>query len=332
MLRTLDARHDRYRLKAPFRISRGVKNDADVVTVTITQGTHVGRGEGVPYARYGENIASALAAIEGGRDLIENGGDRAALAAAMPASAARNAVDNALWDLEAKLAGRSVAALAGLPEPLAIPSAITIGLDAPQAMAAAAARVADVPLLKVKVDASDPRAQIAAVREVAPDPRLIVDPNESWTIDTIAALHDFLIASRVDLLEQPLPAGKDAALADFATPLAICADESLHTARDLECLVGRYSHVNVKLDKTGGLTEALVLARAAKARGFGLMVGCMVASSLGIVPAMALAGEAEFVDLDGPLWLAEDYEGGVTDVAGMLHPARKGFWGDGVSG
>lgn len=329
MLRTLDARHDRYRLKAPFRISRGVKTEADVVTVTIAQGAHVGRGEGVPYARYGESIQSALAAIEGVRDLIESGSDRAALAAAMPASAARNAVDNALWDLESKLGGRSVAALAGLPEALAIPSAITIGLDAPQAMAAAAARAADVPLLKVKVDASDPRAQIAAVRDVAPDPRLIVDPNESWTIDTIAALHDFLVAARVDLLEQPLPTGADAALAEFATPLSICADESLHTARDLESLVGRYSHVNVKLDKTGGLTEALVLARTAKARGFGLMVGCMVASSLGIVPAMALAGEAEFVDLDGPLWLAEDYEDGVTDIAGMLHPPRKGFWGDG---
>ena len=329
MLRTLDARHDRYRLKTPFRISRGVKTDADVVTVTIRQGAHVGRGEGVPYARYGESIESALAAIEGVRDLIEGGGDRIALAAAMPASAARNAIDNALWDLEAKLARRSVAALAGLPEPLAIPSAITIGLDAPQAMAVAAAKVAHVPLIKVKVDASDPRAQIAAVRDVAPDPRLIVDPNESWTIDTIAALHDFLIAARVDLLEQPLPAGEDAALADFATPLAICADESLHTARDLDGLVGRYRHVNIKLDKTGGLTEALVLARAAKARGFGLMVGCMVASSLGIVPAMALAGDAEFVDLDGPLWLAEDYEGGVTDVAGMIHPPAKGFWGDG---
>lgn len=332
MLRTLDARHDRYRLKAPFRISRGVKTEADVVTVTIRQGDHVGRGEGVPYSRYGESIESALAAIEGVRDVIEAGADRSALSAAMPASAARNAIDNALWDLESKLGGRSVSALAGLPEPLALPSAITIGLDAPQVMAAAAARAADVPLLKVKVDARDPRAQIAAVRDVAPDPRLIVDPNESWTIDTIAELHDFLIAARVDLLEQPLPAGADAALADFATPLSICADEALHTTRDLEQLVGRYSHVNIKLDKTGGLTEALVLARMAKARGFGLMVGCMVASSLGIVPAMALAGEAEFVDLDGPLWLAEDYEGGVTDIAGMLHPARKGFWGDGVSG
>lgn len=330
MLRTLDARHDRYRLKAPFRISRGVRTDADVVTVTIAQDGHVGRGEGVPYARYGESIDSALASIETVRGLIEDGGDRAALAAAMPASAARNAVDNALWDLEAKQAGRSVAMLASLPEALAIPSAITIGLDTPQAMAAAAARAANVPLLKVKVDATDPRAQIAAVRDVAPDPRLIVDPNESWTIDTIAQLHDLLIAARVDLLEQPLPAGEDAALADFATPLSICADESLHTTRDLELLVGRYSHVNVKLDKTGGLTEALVLARAARLRGFGLMVGCMVASSLGIVPAMALAGEAEFVDLDGPLWLAEDYEDGVTDIAGMLHPARKGFWGDGV--
>ena len=319
MLRTLDARHDRYRLKAPFRISRGVKTEADVVTVTIRQGDHVGRGEGVPYSRYGESIESALAAIEGVRDVIEAGADRSALAAAMPASAARNAIDNALWDLESKLGGRSVAALAGLPEPLALPSAITIGLDAPQVMAAAAARAADVPLLKVKVDASDPRAQIAAVRDVAPDPRLIVDPNESWTIDTIAELHDFLIAARVDLLEQPLPAGADAALADFATPLSICADEALHTTRDLEQLVGRYSHVNIKLDKTGGLTEALALAEQAQAQGFSIMLGCMLCTSRAINAALPLVNHVSFADLDGPTWLAVDVSPALTFTSGVLH-------------
>ena len=327
MLRTLDARHDRYRLKAPFRISRGVKTEADVVTVTIRQGDHVGRGEGVPYSRYGESIESALAAIEGVRDLIEAGADRSALAAAMPASAARNAIDNSLWDLESKLGARSVAALAGLPEPLALPSAITIGLDAPQAMAAAAARAADVPLLKVKVDASDPRAQIAAVRDVAPDPRLIVDPNESWTIDTIAELHDFLIAARVDLLEQPLPAGADAALADFATPLSICADEALHTTRDLEQLVGRYSHVNIKLDKTGGLTEALRARDEAQRLGFKLMVGCMVGSSLAMAPATLVAQTASYCDLDGPLLLSQDRDNALHYDSAGVHPPIAALWG-----
>lgn len=326
-MRTLDARHDRFGLRAPFRISRGVKTVADVVTVTIRQGDVVGRGEGVPYPRYDETIEGALAAIAGIAPLIEDGADRAALSAAMPASAARNAVDNALWDLEARLSGTSVAALAGLPDPAPVASAITIGIDAPGAMAAVAARHAVVPLLKVKVNREDARAQIAAVRAVAPTPRLIVDPNESWSIKEVVALTDFLIDQRVDLLEQPLPAAEDSALAGIEKRIAICADESLHTAADLDALAGRYTHVNVKLDKTGGLTEALALVAAAKARGFGLMVGCMVCSSLGIAPALTIAGAAEFVDCDGPLWLAEDRPGGVLDQGGMLPPPATGFWG-----
>jgi L-alanine-DL-glutamate epimerase-like enolase superfamily enzyme len=327
MLRHLDAAHDRFGLSTPFRISRGVKTAADVVTVTIGQGDAIGRGEAVPYARYGEGVDATLAAIRGIAPQIAAGATRADLAALLPAGAARNAVDCALWDLEARLAGTSVAALAGIARPTALPSAITIGLDTPDAMARAAAKVANVPLLKIKVDNHDPAAQIAAVRAAATAPRLIVDPNESWTIDTLQALKPHLAEWRVDLLEQPLPAGADGALAGFDSPVPIAADEALHTAADLDRLAGRYDVVNIKLDKTGGLTEALILAGRARQRGFGLMVGCMVCSSLGIAPAMLLGAEAAFVDLDGPLWLSEDRPGGVTDRDGMLSPPAPGFWG-----
>ncbi len=327
MLRTLSATHDRFALNAPFRISRGVKTAADVVTVTIRDGAHVGRGEGVPYPRYGETIDAALAQIAAIAPMVQGGASRAEIAAAMPAGAARNAVDNALWDVEARVAGSDVATLARVAAPTPVASAITIAIDAPDAMAAVAARHAAVPLLKIKVDRDDARAQIAAVRAAAPAPRLIVDPNESWTIAQVTGLAPFLRDQRVDLLEQPLPAGEDGALADIDCGIAICADESLHTRADLDALRGRYSHVNVKLDKTGGLTEALALADAAVAKGFGLMVGCMVCSSLGIAPALLLAGRAAFVDLDGPLWLTQDRDGGVVDRGGMLHPPAPGFWG-----
>ncbi|MEH3046109.1 N-acetyl-D-Glu racemase DgcA [Sphingomonas adhaesiva] len=327
MLRHLSSTHDRFALNAPFRISRGVKTAADVVTVRIRDGAHVGRGEGVPYPRYGETIDGALAQIAAVAPLVDGGASRAEIAAAMPAGAARNAVDTALWDLEARIAGTDVATLAGIAPAAPLASAITIAIDTPDAMAAAAARHAPVPLLKIKVNREDAVAQIAAVRGAAPAPRLIVDPNESWTIAEVTGLAPFLRDQRVDLLEQPLPAGEDGALAEIASDIAICADESLHTRADLAALRGRYSHVNVKLDKTGGLTEALALADDAVARGFGLMVGCMVCSSLGIAPALLLAGRAAFVDLDGPLWLAQDRDGGVTDRTGILHPPAPGFWG-----
>lgn len=327
MLRTLDARHDRFALNAPFRISRGVKTAADVVTVTVRQGDHIGRGEGVPYPRYGETIEGALAAIEAVRALIERRGTRAELAAAMPAGAARNAVDCALWDLEARVAGTSVAALAGKAMPDRIASAITIAIDAPEAMAAVAARAADVPLLKVKVNREDAEAQLAAVRAAAPTPRLIVDPNESWRVEDVVRWQQMLAAHRVDLLEQPVPAGEGEGLAGIASAVPICADEALHTRADLPALKGRYTHVNIKLDKTGGLTEALALAEEAAAMGFGVMTGCMVCSSLGIAPAMLVAAGSSFVDLDGPLWLAADRDGGVRDEGGWLRTPDPGFWG-----
>lgn len=327
MRRTLHACHDGFPLSTPFRISRGVKTVADVVTVTVRDGDHAGRGEGVPYPRYGETVEGSLAAINAVRPLIEGGASPTELAAAMPAGAARNAVDCALWDLEARLAGTSVAALANRAAPERLASAITIGIDTPAAMAVVAARNAAVPLLKVKVNREEAEAQLAAVRAAAPGPRLIVDPNESWRVEDVARWQDLLLAYRVDLLEQPVPADDDAGLEGLGSRIPICADEALHTRDDLPRLRGRYDYVNIKLDKTGGLTEALALADAAVEMGFGLMVGCMVSSSLGIAPAMLVAERASFIDLDGPLWLAADRDGGVRDESGWMSPPAPGFWG-----
>jgi L-alanine-DL-glutamate epimerase-like enolase superfamily enzyme len=300
---------------------------ADVVTVTIGDGDTVGRGEGVPYARYGETIESALAAIEGVRGLIEAGAGRAELAAALPAGAARNALDCALWDLEAQLSGRSVAALIGRDEPVPLPTALTIVIDTPDAMAAAAAALAHAPLLKVKVDANDPAAQIRAVRGAAPDAELIVDPNESWSRILVERMQAVLLENRAALLEQPVPAGEDAWLEGFSPPIPICADEAVHVAADLDIVARRYQAVNIKLDKTGGLTEALVLAQAARERGLGVMTGCMVSSSLSMAPALHVAALSDFADLDGPDWLREDRQGGVTIADGILRPPAAGFWG-----
>ena len=282
----------------------------------------------------------------------------------MPAGAARNAIDCALWDLEARLYGKSVAEMIGAPAPERLASALTVVIDtpeamaraaaalarapllkvkvnaddpetqiravrqvAPDAMAAAAAAIAHVPLIKVKVDANDPEAQIRAVREAAPAPRLIVDPNESWDRALVEALQPLLVEMRADLLEQPVPAGEDEWLEGFTPAVPICADEALHVAADLPAIARRYQVVNVKLDKTGGLTEALALARAARERGLGLMTGCMVSSSLSIAPALHSARMSDFVDLDGPIWLREDRAGGVSDEGGTLHPPAPGFWG-----
>ncbi|KRC80103.1 N-acetyl-D-Glu racemase DgcA [Sphingomonas sp. Root241] len=327
MSRTLRAQHDSFPLSQPFRISRGVKTQAEVVTVELEQGGVVGRGEGVPYARYGESIESALAAIDDVRDAIEGGADRAQLLDLLGAGAARNAVDCALWDLEARLGGRSVAAKIGAPEPGRLVSALTIGIDTPMAMAVAASKIADAPLIKVKVDATIPDAQIRAVRNAAPNAKLIVDPNESWDQQLVRAMQSVLVVLRVDLLEQPVPAEADEWLENFSPDVPICADESVHVAADLDTVARRYQVVNVKLDKSGGLTEALALAEAARARGLGLMTGCMVSSSLSIAPALHVARMSDFVDLDGPIWLMEDRPGGVRDEAGWLWPPQQGFWG-----
>jgi L-alanine-DL-glutamate epimerase-like enolase superfamily enzyme len=328
MPRTLRAQHQRFALRRPFRIARGVKTAADVVVVTIEEGGISGRGESVPYPRYGESIDSTLAAIEEVRAAVEAGACREALLSLLPAGAARNAVDCALWDLEARRAGMTVADLLGAPAHQPIPSALTIVIDTPEAMASAAAEVRDAPLLKLKVDAEDPAARIRAVRAAAPGCALIVDPNESWDGPLVEAMQHVLVECGVALLEQPLPAGDDDWLEGFTPAVPICADESVHVAEDLPSVARRYQLVNVKLDKAGGLTAALRLAEAARARGLGLMTGCMVSSSLSIAPALHVARLSDFVDLDGPIWLLEDRPGGVRDEGGMLLPPERGFWGE----
>ncbi|HEX7692873.1 MAG TPA: N-acetyl-D-Glu racemase DgcA [Sphingomonas sp.] len=328
MRRHLTVQGETFPLSTPFRISRGTKTAAEVVTVHLAQDGATGRGECVPYPRYGETVESTIAAIEKVRDALRDGAGRHDLLQLMPAGAARNAVDCALWDLEAKLSGTPVATALGLAEPLPpIATAMTVGLDAPERMGIAASALATVPLIKVKVDRSDPAAQLRAVRAAAPLPRMIVDPNESWTIDEVRSLQDLLVALKVDLLEQPLPAGDDGALAGFVSAIPIAADESVHEAANLDALPDGYGVVNIKLDKAGGLTAALDLAAAARARGLGVMTGCMVCSSLSIAPAMMIAADSVFADLDGPIWLAQDRDGGVACVDGMLSPPQPGFWG-----
>ena len=328
MPRTLRAQHQRFALKRPFRIARGVKTAADVIEVTIEDGGISGRGESVPYARYGESVEAVLAAIGEVRAAIEAGASRQALLSLLPAGAARNAVDCALWDLEARLAGTTVAEMIGAVATQAVPSALTIVIDAPEAMAVAAAEVCHVPILKVKVDAEDPAARIRAVRAAAPECALIVDPNESWDRALVEAMQPVLVEVKVALLEQPLSVEADGWLEGFTPAVPICADESIHVAEDLPDVARRYQLVNVKLDKAGGLTAALSLAKAARAHGLGLMTGCMVSSSLSIAPALHVAGLSDFVDLDGPLWLLEDRPGGVRDLGGMLLPPETGFWGE----
>ena len=327
MSRTLRIQHDRFALTRPFRIARGEKIAADVITVTLDEDGVQGRGEGVPYQRYDESIESAIAAVETVRATIEAGAGRAMLATLLPPGAARNAIDCALWDLEARRTGREVAAMIGAPAPARLASALTVVIDTPEAMAAAAAAIADAPVIKIKVDEHDPATRIRAVRAAAPDAALIVDPNESWDEPLVVAMQDVLVEARVALLEQPVPAHADAWLEGFAPRVPICADESVHVAADLARVARRYQMVNVKLDKAGGLTAALELALAARARGLGLMTGCMVSSSLSIAPALHVARMSDFVDLDGPVWLKEDYSGGVRDERGYLLPPAPGFWG-----
>lgn len=327
MSRTLRARPDRFPLSRPFRISRGIKTVAEVVTVEISVDGITGRGEGVPYPRYGESIESSLVEIEAAREAILDGVSRQGLRDVMRAGAARNAVDCALWDLEAKTVRRSVAHLIGTALPDAVPTALTIGIDTPELMAEAALPIADAPLIKIKVDASEPFAMIRAVRSAAPDAALIVDPNESWDEALVRSAMPVLAECRVDVLEQPCRAEDDAWLTGFRGPVPICADESVHTVDDLDSVAARYQAINVKLDKTGGLTAGLELAQAARDRGLGLMSGCMVCSSLGIAPALYIARMADWADLDGPLWLAEDREGGVWEANGVMHAPEEGFWG-----
>jgi L-alanine-DL-glutamate epimerase-like enolase superfamily enzyme len=318
---------ERWPIAGTFTISRGVKTEAHVVVVTLTDGRHRGRGECVPYARYGETVNSVVAAIEGLRPALAAGLDRAALAQALPAGAARNALDCALWDLEAKRSGRPVHELIGLPPPRPLVTAYTISLSTPKTMAAAAEVARARPLLKVKLGAPGDALRIAAVREAAPTAALIIDANEGWRSNDLESNIAACAAAGVRLIEQPLPADDDAALAAIGHPVPICADESVHDRATLEGLRGRYDAVNIKLDKTGGLTEALAVAELARAQGFAIMVGSMVSTSLAIAPALLLAQNAPYVDLDGPLLLASDRTFGLTYEGSQVRPATPALWG-----
>lgn len=322
----VSARPVSHPLKAPFRISRGVKTAAEVVEVTAAADGHVGRGESVPYARYGETVDSVLAQLAPALSAA----DPEAACAALPPGAARNALDLALWDLRARRTGVSVAAATGLPIPQDLVTAVTVSLDAPEAMEAAARAVADAPLIKIKLSAEDPAARLRAVAAAATKSRFIVDPNEGWTFEILRDLKPLLADLPIALVEQPLPAGEDQALEGWDPPFTVCADESVHVGGDLAALRGRYRAVNLKLDKTGGLTEALALLKAARTLGFQVMTGCMVASSLGVAPALHLGGASDFADLDGPWWLAVDHPGGLRVERGRITPPKPGFWGDGV--
>jgi L-alanine-DL-glutamate epimerase-like enolase superfamily enzyme len=326
MTRTLTARHESWPLSRPFRIARGVKTAADVVVAEVRKGAHTGLGEAVPYVRYGESVEGVLQQIAGAAEAVAKGMTRAALHALLPPGAARNAIDCAMWDLDAKASGRTAAQIAGVSEPSEMVTAVTISLDAPAQMAEAALAVANAPLLKVKVNADDPLSRARAVRDAAPNARLIVDPNESWTAAQLFTLLDDLARLDVALIEQPIPADQDAALEGMRPPVPICADESAHTSADSERLAGRYQAINIKLDKTGGLTEALLMRERVRAAGLQLMVGCMVCTSLAIAPALLLAQNADFIDLDGPWWLAQDRTDSVRITNGRLTPARSG-WG-----
>jgi L-alanine-DL-glutamate epimerase-like enolase superfamily enzyme len=321
------ARIERWPIAGSFTISRGAKTQAVTVVAEVSRGGLTGRGECVPYPRYGETPEATLAALQAMQEALQRGLDRQALQAAMPPGAARNALDCALLDLEAKTSGQRAWNLLGCPAPGPCVTAYTISLGSPEAMAAATAKAAHRPLLKIKLGGDGDGARIAAVRKAAPDSELIVDANEAWTSDSLEQNLAECAEAGVTLVEQPLPAGDDQMLARIRRPLAVCADESVHDRASLEGLRERYDAVNIKLDKTGGLTEALAMADAAHALGFEIMVGCMVATSLAMAPAMLLAPKARHVDLDGPLLLARDRDGGLRYDGSLVYPPEAALWG-----
>ncbi len=314
---------DSFRLAEVFTIARGSRTEAKVLRVDVARDGHAGVGECVPYARYDETLESVTAQIEG----LPADIDRAALQDALPPGAARNAVDCALWDLEAKRAGKRVWDLLGLAAPEPLVTAFTLSLDTPKKMEQAAARHALRPLLKIKLGTPDDMPRLEAVRRGAPEAAIIVDANEGWTAEVYADLAPHLVNLGVQMVEQPLPAGADDVLAEMARPLPVCADEACHDRASLPGLAGKYDMVNIKLDKTGGLTEALALRDAARAAGFQVMVGCMVGSSLAMAPAVLVAQGAEIVDLDGPLLLAEDRATPLRFDGSWVQAPDAALWG-----
>ena len=323
----LAVRHEVFPLKESFTISRGSRTQSDVVVAELSESGVVGRGECLPYTRYGETVEGVIETIEAMRGRLARGLDRLGLQTTLPPGAARNALDCAFWDLEAKRAGRRVWELLGLPAPVPVVTAYTLSLGSVEKMRESAARVAERDLLKLKLSGPDDLDRIAAVRAVAPTARIILDANEGWSTETYAELMPHLAALGVELVEQPLPADEDAALAGMRHPVPLCADESCHDRASLPALAGRYDYVNIKLDKTGGLTEALALKAAAEAQGFKIMVGCMLATSLSMAPAVLVAQGTAVSDLDGPLLLARDRPGGLVYEDSLVHPSSAEFWG-----
>lgn len=326
-MRKLNIAVERFPIAGTFTIARGSKTEAVVVVVSLSEGSIVGRGECVPYGRYDETVDSVTAQIESARDFILNGGDRFALRDILPPGAARNALDCALIDLEAKTSGRGVAHLLGMPPLEPVNTAFTISLASVEDMAAAAKSAADRPTLKVKLGGDGGRERLVAIRRAAPRSRIIVDANESWTPEMFPEMMEACIELGVAMIEQPLPADADDYLDEAKRPVPVCADESAHTTADIKRLVGRYDAVNVKLDKTGGLTEALDMIAAAEEEGLIVMVGCMVSSSLAMAPAFVAAQKARFADIDGPLLLARDRAPGLMFSGSIVHPPYPDLWG-----
>ncbi|MBS0231992.1 MAG: dipeptide epimerase [Proteobacteria bacterium] len=324
MWTTIEARREAWPLREAFVISRGAKIAAEVVVVEISDGTHVGRGEAVPYARYGETVDGVLAQIRTAAKMISSPAD---VARHLKPGAAMNALDCACWDLESKRSGIRVSIRAGLPDPIEKVTAFTLSLDAPEAMADKAAQVAHLPLLKLKLGGPGDDIRMRAVRAARPDAHLIVDANEAWSPETLRALLDVAAECAIELVEQPLPAGHDTLQRDISHAVPLCADESVHIADDIEGLMGLYDAVNVKLDKAGGLTGAIRLVEEARRHGLKIMMGSMVATSLAVAPAMLLAPYADWIDLDGPLLLARDREHGLRIDNGVIHPPEAALWG-----
>ncbi len=329
-MRRLKVSVESFPIAGTFTISRGSRTEARVVMAAIEEGVSSGRGECVPYARYGETVEGVAEQIEALGDAISLRATRQDLLTFLPPGAARNALDCALWDLEAKLAGERVWTLAGLPEPRGVITAYTLSLDTPEAMEAAARKAATRPLLKVKLGAAGDPERIGAVRRGAPQSRLIADANEGWDESSLEANFAACRAAGVELIEQPLPAGKDGALANLGAArrgIPVCADESLHTAADLSSVSQLYQAVNIKLDKAGGLTAALALLAEARRHGLGVMAGCMVGTSLAMAPALLIAAGADFADLDGPLLLARDRDPGLVYKGSEIQPYGPELWG-----
>lgn len=325
--RKLECRQVSWPIRGSFAISRGSRTTAEVVEVTISDGKASGRGECVPYGRYGETLETVADQIRQVAGAIADGMDRQALLAALPAGAARNAVDCALWDLEAKLSGRRAFEIAGLAAPKPVITAYTISLGTVDAMAESARAAAHRPLLKLKLTGDGDIDRVAAVRDNAPNSRIIVDANEAWTPRHLVDYLGPMKALGVEMIEQPLPAGDDAALTDIDPEVPLCADESCHDSETLAGLVGKYQMINIKLDKTGGLTEALALRQAARDTGFRVMVGCMLGSSLAMAPGVLVGQGVDVVDLDGPLLLAQDRDPCLTYDDAGVHPPSADLWG-----